>query len=171
MAKNGTLPPKRQRFVDEYLVDHNGAQAAARAGYSPTSAKVTASRLLTDANVCAAIQARQQEAARSAGVTLQRIIEEFAKLAFTTLDELVSWDGAHLTLKASAALTPAQSAAILEMAEGESKSGRPLLRVKLYSKQAALESLLKCLQAFDLEERVKALEEAVQQRRHGYYGA
>jgi phage terminase small subunit len=50
MAKNGTLPPKRQRFVDEYLVDHNGAQAAARAGYSPVSAKVTASRLLTDAN-------------------------------------------------------------------------------------------------------------------------
>jgi hypothetical protein len=104
-------------------------------------------------------------------VTLQRIIEEFTKLAFTTLNELVAWDGAHLTLKASAALTPAQSAAILELAEGESKSGRPLLKVKLYSKQAALESLLKCLQAFDLEERVKALEEAVQQRRHGYYGA
>jgi hypothetical protein len=43
--------------------------------------------------------------------------------------------------------------------------------VKLYSKQAALESLLKCLQALDLEERVQALEEALQQRRNGYYGA
>ena len=49
------LTPKRQRFVTEYLVDHNGTQSAMRAGYSPTSAKVTASRLLTDANLQQAV--------------------------------------------------------------------------------------------------------------------
>jgi phage terminase small subunit len=171
MARNGKLTPKRQRFVEEYLTSGNGTKAAIAAGYSRKAAKAIASELLTFPDVQAAIQAKQREAARSAGVTLQRIIEEFAKLAFTNLDELVRWDGAHLTLKASAQLTPAQAAAVLEMAEGESKSGRPLLKVKLYSKLAALESLLKCLQALDLEERVKALEEAIQQRRNGYYGS
>ncbi len=45
------MNPKRQRFCEEYAVDLNGAQAAIRAGYAPGSAKVTASRLLTDANV------------------------------------------------------------------------------------------------------------------------
>ena len=41
---------KQSRFVREYAVDCNGAAAAVRAGYSPRSAKVTASRLLTKAN-------------------------------------------------------------------------------------------------------------------------
>jgi phage terminase small subunit len=171
MAKPGELTPKRQRFVEEYLTSGNGTKAAITAGYSRKAAKAIASELLTFPDVQAAIRARQQEAARSAGVTLQRILEEFAKLAFTNLDEVVSWDGARLTLKASAQLTPEQSAALLEIGEAETKTGRRVLKVRLYSKQAALESLLKCLQALDLEERVKALEEAIQQRRNGYYGA
>ena len=45
------LNPKQQRFCEEYAVDLNGAQAAIRAGYAPTHAKVTASRMLTYANV------------------------------------------------------------------------------------------------------------------------
>lgn len=40
------LSPKAQRFFAEYEVDQNGTQAAIRAGYSPNSAYVTASRLL-----------------------------------------------------------------------------------------------------------------------------
>ena len=51
IEKGGKLSDKRKRFVQEYLVDFNGAQAAIRAGYREGSAKVTASRLLTDANV------------------------------------------------------------------------------------------------------------------------
>jgi len=49
------LKPKQQRFVEEYVIDWNGTQAAIRAGYSKTSAKVTASRLLTKANIKSAI--------------------------------------------------------------------------------------------------------------------
>lgn len=30
---NAHLRPKQQRFVDEYVVDHNATQAAIRAGY------------------------------------------------------------------------------------------------------------------------------------------
>lgn len=37
------LTPKRERFVDEYLVDLNATQAAIRAGYSARSAEVTGS--------------------------------------------------------------------------------------------------------------------------------
>jgi phage terminase small subunit len=170
MAKPGELTVKQAKFVQAYAHTGNGARSAVEAGYSAKAAKEIASRLLTNANVCAAIRARQAEAARSSGVTIQRIIEEFAKLAFTNLDELVSWDRGHLTLKASAELTPAQAAAVIEVAETESKSGRPLLKIKLYSKQPALESLLKCLAAIDLEDRVKALEDAIQHGRNGYGG-
>lgn len=160
VAPNGELTPRQRKFVDAYLINGNGAQAAIQAGYSRGSAKVTASRLLTDANVQAALQQAQQEAARSAGVTHARIIQELAKLAFTDITQVVSWKGRRLTLKDSADLTPAQAAAIVEITEHETPFTKTL-KVKLYSKASALESLLKCLQAIDLEERVKALEEAL----------
>ena len=51
MAPSLNIRSKQSRFVREYAVDCNGAAAAVRAGYSPRSAKVTASRLLTKANV------------------------------------------------------------------------------------------------------------------------
>ena len=49
------LTRKRQAFVREYPEDFNGAQAAIRAGYSPKSAKQTASRLFTNVDIRAAI--------------------------------------------------------------------------------------------------------------------
>jgi phage terminase small subunit len=45
--KNLFLTAKQTRFIDEFLVDSNGAAAAVRAGYAPGSAKVAASRMLT----------------------------------------------------------------------------------------------------------------------------
>lgn len=40
------LSGKHERFCQEYIIDYNGTQAAIRAGYSETSAKQEASRLL-----------------------------------------------------------------------------------------------------------------------------
>lgn len=42
---------KQKRFCDEYLLDCNASQAAIRAGYSPKVARVTAAKLLTNANI------------------------------------------------------------------------------------------------------------------------
>lgn len=50
------LNPKQQRFVDEYLIDLNATQAAIRAGYSPRTAKQQGQRLLTNADVAAAVE-------------------------------------------------------------------------------------------------------------------
>ena len=50
-----SLTIRQTRFVDEYLIDYNGTQAAIRAGYSKMAAKEQASRLLTNANVKALI--------------------------------------------------------------------------------------------------------------------
>ena len=51
-----TLTPKQARFVEEYLIDLNGKQAAIRAGYSPGTAEVQASRLLRNAKVRFALE-------------------------------------------------------------------------------------------------------------------
>lgn len=70
------LTPRQERFVAEYAVSRNGAAAARAAGYAPGSAKVTACRLLTKANLQAALQAHEQEARRLLGTTRDRVILE-----------------------------------------------------------------------------------------------
>ncbi|MBN5145921.1 terminase small subunit [Stenotrophomonas maltophilia] len=47
-ARAAPLTPKQQRFVQEYLKDQNGTQAAIRTGYSEKTAKQQGSRLLTE---------------------------------------------------------------------------------------------------------------------------
>lgn len=87
------LTPKQQRFVDEYLVDLNGKQAAIRAGYAERSAEVTASRLLSNANVASAINkalaARSQRTEITADYVLSTILEtvERCKQAAPVLDK------------------------------------------------------------------------------------
>ena len=50
------LTPKQAQFVQEYLVDLNGTQAAIRAGYSQRGATVQASWLLANPKVQLAVQ-------------------------------------------------------------------------------------------------------------------
>ena len=73
---NATLTARQARFVDEFLVDCNGAAAAVRAGYSPGSAKVAAHRLLTkDNRVKQAVEARQSEMVTHLGMQREDVLQ------------------------------------------------------------------------------------------------
>lgn len=71
MARN-PLTPKVLRFIEEYLVDLNGAHAAKRAGYSAKSAKEIAYELLGKPAVAEAIAAASRRRQRHARKDLQR---------------------------------------------------------------------------------------------------
>ena len=90
------LTPNQERFVQEYLLDLNGTQAAIRAGYAEGSASVTASRLLANAKVAEAIAEHQQERAKRTAVTADRVVNELAKLAFVDLSKAYDANGALL---------------------------------------------------------------------------
>lgn len=55
------LKKRQELFCQEYVVDYNGTQAAIRAGYKEKSAKVTASKLLTNANILARVHELQKD--------------------------------------------------------------------------------------------------------------
>lgn len=76
------LPPKHARFVAEYLKDFNATQACIRAGYSAKTAKQQGSRLLTVADVRAAIDAKSQKVAAKLEITVERIEAELARYGF-----------------------------------------------------------------------------------------
>ena len=60
------LTPKQARFVQEYLIDANAAQAAIRAGYSAKTAREIGHQNLTKLHIAAALEkARAKRAGRS----------------------------------------------------------------------------------------------------------
>ena len=72
---SSALTPKQRRWIDEYLIDFNGAAAAVRAGYSPKRARAIAHENLTKPNILAVIQARQAAMARELQITRQGVIQ------------------------------------------------------------------------------------------------
>ncbi len=81
------LTPKQARFVEEYGVDLNATQAAIRAGYSKSSAKVIASQNLTKLNIQAAIAEAQAARAKRTKVTGDAVVTELALIGFATLGD------------------------------------------------------------------------------------
>lgn len=60
IKKNKSFTDKQWRFVEEYLIDFNGKQAAIRAGYSKNNATETASDVLSYTHVVAEISKRRE---------------------------------------------------------------------------------------------------------------
>jgi phage terminase small subunit len=68
------ITPKRQRFVEEYLVDLNATRAAIRAGYSPRTANREGARLLSNAVIAEAISERQKRREERTEVTQDMVV-------------------------------------------------------------------------------------------------
>ena len=74
------LNDRQQRFVDEYLIDLNATQAAIRAGYSVSGARAHACKLLTNANIQAAISAAQVERQKRTELTADEVIRDLREV-------------------------------------------------------------------------------------------
>lgn len=75
------LTEQQARFCEAYAETPNGAQAAIAAGYAKGSAKITASRLLTNANVKARIAELRSEQQRRTAITADWVIERLVQNA------------------------------------------------------------------------------------------
>ena len=76
------LNDRRKRFVDEYLIDLNGTQAAIRAGYSQKTANRISSKLMEDEEVREAIRERLKEKTKELIATQDDILQELTVIAF-----------------------------------------------------------------------------------------
>jgi phage terminase small subunit len=98
-----SLSLKQRRFADEYAVDHNGAQAAIRAGYSEKTAKEQASRLLTNVHVQAYVAAKDTKTAEKVELTREMVVTgllEIARNGQVESARVRSWEllGKHLAM-------------------------------------------------------------------------
>ena len=90
------LNPMQQRFVAEYLKDPtNATQAYIRAGYKARghSAEVNAARLLSSAEVAAAVASGQAKLLAKAETTAEEVLHELRRIAFADFRKLYHPNG------------------------------------------------------------------------------
>lgn len=158
------LTPKQKRFVDEYLVDLNAAQAAIRAGYSEKTAKEIGCENLTKPNIAAAIEEERLKLGKRTNITQERVLQEYGRLAFLDIRKAFDDNG---NLKHIQDLDDDTAAAIaglevqVEKSKGTDEEGKSLLeitrthKIKLSDKKGALDSIAKHLGMFVDKHEIK----------------
>ncbi len=79
------LGPRQERFVEEYLLDLNAKQAAVRAGYSPRTAEVQGSRLLSNAKVQRALSGAISRRAAKVEIDQEWVVSRLALVVARSL--------------------------------------------------------------------------------------
>ncbi|NNC01881.1 terminase small subunit [Corallococcus exiguus] len=140
------LTANQERFVQEYLVDLNGKQAAMRAGYSERSAEVTASKLLSNPKVRTAVDAAKAARAERVEVKADDVLRELLLIARTDIGDAFSPTGALLPLKEMPAhLRRAISSIEVEQLTVEGTAIGTVAKLKFWDKTKSLELLAKHL--------------------------
>ena len=140
---NTGLRRKRKAFAVEYLKDFNATQAAIRAGYSANGAEATGYQLLRNPQIAAVIDDLCHAAEAATLITKERILREYARLAFFDPSQLYD-DGGNL--KPINALDKDTAAALTGMDIETLARGDEIIRIRKYrfdSKKGALDSLAK----------------------------
>gem|GEM_PF-347563 len=146
------LTERNKIFCREYIYDWNGSRSykVAYPDITDETARVNASRLLTDANIKAYIELIQKDLEKLAGISRMKVISEHMKMAFSSIAHL------HNTWrerKDFEELTEDQKSCIAEISTqikvGRNVSGEltenEYVKIKLYDKQKALDSICKML--------------------------
>lgn len=118
----------QRKFVIAYLAHGNGEKAYIEAGYSKVGARSSASKLLTNTNVRAALEAGQRAQAKQLedkyGITNDRILQELARIAFSNMKRLAEWDGHGVRLRDSEEISEEDAACIKTISYSTSSSDK-----------------------------------------------
>jgi phage terminase small subunit len=93
------LTDKQQRFVEEYLKDLNATRAAIRCGYSAKTARAQGSRLLTNADIAAAVEAAIHQQSARLEIAADQAREQNAFIGLADPLDLVDEQGNLLPLR------------------------------------------------------------------------
>ena len=137
------MTAKQAAFVQEYLIDLNATQAAIRAGYSERSAYSIGQENLCKPEIQEAIQEEMKKRSKRTEITADRVLKEFARLAFFDPRKLFDGKGNPKDITELDDETAAALAGLDVVQEFDPDTGVTSYtkKYKLASKQAALDSL------------------------------
>jgi len=144
------MTDKQELFCLEYLIDLNAAKSARRAGYSEDSAKSIGYELLGNPEISDKIATLMAERANKCQIKAERVLEEYAKIAFSDIRELYAVDNNLLDVRQ---MDDNTAAAVMSVEVDEIRAGELTIgytkKVKLYNKLSALQDLGKHLGVFE----------------------
>ena len=145
MAKGDNLTDKQRSFCLEFLKDFNATQAYKRAGYVANTDNVAAScaaKLLINPKIQAEIDRLRFERESANQVTIERTLQEIARVAFSDVTNSLSFDSQGVTFKNSDELPEDVTAAINSVQSNETTtedgSVRRTFSLKQHDKLRAL---------------------------------
>ena len=151
MKAKDKLTAREEKFCYEYVLLLNATKAAINSGYSEKTARSIGSKLLTKVDIQARIRKMKADLSETSGITPLRVLNEHAKIAFGSMAHL---HNTWIKRKDFEALTDEQKACISEIDSKlrteyvdnpESGKKTPMrvasVRIKLYDKQKALDSI------------------------------
>lgn len=143
------LTYRKQRFIEEMLIDPTNKTAAAkRAGYSIATARQQATQLMNDPRIKATIEAVGEVAAERLGITKQRVLQELAAIGFANVKSLTTQDAEGNTNVNLAHLPDELTSPIQEIKIITAKNGKSAVQttsIKMADKRAALIDLAKMM--------------------------
>lgn len=152
--RTSKLNSKRLAFCREYMIDHNAARAAIRAGYSAATARQIGHELLTFPNVAEEVRRLEALSWKKYDISVDRIAAELAKIAFSNAQDYVRIVDGEPVVDFSD-VPRDKMAAITEMTvedftDGRGDDARDVRRVKfkMADKRAALVDLGKFKRMF-----------------------
>ena len=151
-----TLTPKQERFVQEYLIDLNATQAAIRSGYSEKTAHSIGHENLSKPDIQAALASARKQLAENAGITPERVLKEYGRLAFHDIRKTFDTDGNLIPIHELDDDTAAAIAGLeveKRFSSFSNEEGAPLAesrthKIKLTDKKGALDSIARHLGMF-----------------------
>jgi phage terminase small subunit len=145
---------KQQRFADEYLIDLNATAAYKRAGYKGVGhvAESSAAEILSNPEVQDYVKLRMKKREERTEVTQDRVLQEYAKLAFLDPRRFYDENGGLIPVP----LLPADVAAALasmvvtteRSKDGDGQTLADVSKIKFIDKKGALDSVARHLGMF-----------------------
>jgi phage terminase small subunit len=96
VAMDRKLTEKQQRFIEAYILEPNATKAALAAGYAPANAGAMGHENLNKPEIEAALAAARAAACVRNNVTVDRVLEGLARIAFADIRDVFGENGALL---------------------------------------------------------------------------
>lgn len=145
--KRGDLTDQQRRFCEEYVKDFNVTQAMLRAGYSENYANKRSNFLLGNVGVQNYLQSLRDGIENRAAVSLERVLSEYAKIAFFDIRKLCDDNGEVLPI---GEIDDETAGAIIGIEVATTSIGSDTVsvnvkKVRMSDKRAALDSICRIM--------------------------
>ena len=147
------LTLKQKMFVKEYLIDFNATRAAKAAGYSEKTAHQAGKENIHKPTIKAAISAAIEERSKRIDVTIDRITQELALVAFARMGEFVRIDDSGIVQA-----IPIEELGVKDSVIRKVKDKRVIRTTKGTENSPDGEQILDATFEFELHDKLKALE-------------